>query len=619
MRWLAPLILLLVVGAGAAYFVTRSGGDPARDAFVGYAAAWSRGDDRGAARSTSDPKTAGAALAASRKGLDGASVTATVRDVSEEDDTATATLAVAWEIPRIGRWGYSARLSAAKGDDGWVVRWRPTAIHPRLDGDTRLGTAFKAPARGRIEDREGRALMADRAVTAIDVDTSRVTDPDDTARRIAALIDDVDEGDLRTKIEDAPKNGFVPVITLRKSAYDKIAGDLQEIRGASTASGTAPLAPTKDFARALLGSVGPATAEQVEQSDGRLAPGDAVGQWGLQAAFDARLSGTETRSVVIRDTEDGVLERTLKRWRGKRAQDVRTTIDLDVQRAAENALGSTKKKMALVALEPSTGDVLAVANRPSQDTLDRALTGLYPPGSTFKVVTTAALLRDGLNVDQTVPCPPTEVVDGRAFKNFEGEASGAVPFRTDFAQSCNTAFISLADRLSRTALPDTAKDFGIGQKLKLGLPVADGKVPEGDSETARAAMMIGQDRITATPLIMAGVAGTVAAGRWHSPRLLRDDPKRAGPRIAQAATLRELMRAVVTSGTGTALAGLPGFVAGKSGTAEFGGGDPPPTHAWFIAFRGDLAVAVLVENGRAGGEVAAPIAAKFLAGLGQSG
>ncbi|WP_084285491.1 penicillin-binding transpeptidase domain-containing protein [Solirubrobacter soli] len=615
MRWLAPLGLLLAVGAVALFFVTRSGGDPARDAFVGYAAAWSRADDRGAARATDDAGAAAAALAASRKGLDGATVKATVRDVTEKDDSATATVSVAWEIPRIGHWAYRVKLTAAKGEKGWVVHWRPTAIHPALDAGTRLGTAVKAPARGRIEDRDGRALMAERAVTAIDVDTRRVTDPADTASRIAALIDDIDAGELRKKIEAAPKGGFVPVITLRKTAYDKIAGELQDVPGASTAPGTAPLAPSKDFARALLGAVGPATAEQVERSDGRLAPGDAVGQWGLQAAFDARLAGTETRSIVVRDAKDGVVEKTLRRWKGKSAKDVQTTLDLDVQQAAEAALGSTRKKMALVALQPSTGDVLAVANRPSADTLDRALTGLYPPGSTFKVVTTAALLRDGLSVNQTVPCPATEVVDGRSFKNFEGEAAGAVPFRTDFAQSCNTAFISLADRLSRTALPDTAKDFGVGEQLKLGVPVADGKVPEGESATSRAAMMIGQDKIVATPLIMAGVAGTVAAGRWHSPRLLADDPKRTGPRVAQAATLRDLMRAVVTSGTGTALASLPGFVAGKSGTAEFGGGDPPPTHAWFIAFRDDLAVAVLVENGRAGGEVAAPIAAKFLAGL----
>jgi cell division protein FtsI/penicillin-binding protein 2 len=114
---------------------------------------------------------------------------------------------------------------------------------------------------------------------------------------------------------------------------------------------------------------------------------------------------------------------------------------------------------------------------------------------------------------------------------------------------------------------------------------------------------------------MAGVAAMVAAARRRAPRLLQGDPRATGPQVRQAATPRELMRAVVTSGTGTALASLPGFVAGKSGTAEYGSGDPPPTHAWFIAFRGDLAVAVLVENGPAGGEVAAPIAARFLAAV----
>jgi cell division protein FtsI/penicillin-binding protein 2 len=112
---------------------------------------------------------------------------------------------------------------------------------------------------------------------------------------------------------------------------------------------------------------------------------------------------------------------------------------------------------------------------------------------------------------------------------------------------------------------------------------------------------------------MAGVAATVAGGRWRAPRLLASDAKQSGPELGTnvLATLRTLMRSVVTSGTGTALAGLPGEVAGKSGTAEFGGGDPPPTHAWFIAFRGDVALAVLVEKGRSGGTVAAPIARRF--------
>jgi hypothetical protein len=103
--------------------------------------------------------------------------------------------------------------------------------------------------------------------------------------------------------------------------------------------------------------------------------------------------------------------------------------------------------------------------------------------------------------------------------------------------------------------------------------------------------------------------------RWNAPRLLRDDPRAHGPALRERDTLRPLMRDVVTSGTGTALRDAPGEVLGKSGTAGYGGGDPPPTHAWFIAARDDLAVAVLVEEGRSGGTVAAPIAARFLGAL----
>jgi cell division protein FtsI/penicillin-binding protein 2 len=109
----------------------------------------------------------------------------------------------------------------------------------------------------------------------------------------------------------------------------------------------------------------------------------------------------------------------------------------------------------------------------------------------------------------------------------------------------------------------------------------------------------------------------VAAGRWHGPRILASDANEAGPPLAAevSSTLRELMRLVVTSGTGTALAAVLGEPIGKSGTAEYGTGDPPPTHAWFIAARGDLAVAVLVEDAASGGEFAAPIAAEFLSAV----
>jgi len=189
-----------------------------------------------------------------------------------------------------------------------------------------------------------------------------------------------------------------------------------------------------------------------------------------------------------------------------------------------------------------------------------------------------------------------------------------VPFTEDFAESCNTAFVSLQDRLEPEALGEEGESFGLGREYELGLPAFSGDVPPGRDTVEEAASMIGQGRILASPMAMAGVAATVAAGRWHQPRLLADDARKTAKPLppAQVAELRELMRLVVTSGTGTALAAVPGEPLGKSGTAEYGSGDPPPTHAWFVAARDDVAVAVLVEDKPSGGEFAAPIAADFL-------
>jgi cell division protein FtsI/penicillin-binding protein 2 len=612
------LAALLLAAAGAAAlvaFVLQSRGPEPAPAVDRYLAAWSRGDDAGAARSTQDPKSARAALEASRAGLDDAKVTARRTSISRKGDRAAAGARVMWQVPGFGEFAYDVRVALELGDDDrWRVRFDPRALHPRLTGGTRLGTAVDRADRGDILDRDRRPLVTERPVVDVALQTDRVRDPRRSAERVAALIDEVDPGPLAERVADAGKGRFIPVITLRKPAYDKIGAELSRVPGISLAPSSAPLAPSRDFGRAVLGAVGPVTAEQLEQRPD-LGPGDSIGQHGLQAAHERRLAGRAGGRIVIRRSESGTEKATLVERKARDGRSLRTTLDLDAQRAAEAALAGGGRNAALVALQPSTGDVLAVANRPAGSSLNRAFTGLYPPGSTFKVVTTAALLRAGLDPGETVPCPRTTVVDGRSFRNFEGGAAGDVPFRTDFARSCNTAFVSLADRLEPEALTRTARDFGLGEPLELGLPAAESKVPPAEGATGRAAMMIGQDKIVATPLAMAGVAATVAEGRWRAPRLLRGDRRRSGPAVEQAGTLRTLMREVVERGTGTALAGVPGRPAGKSGTAEYGGGDPPPTHAWFIAYRGDVAVAVLVEGGRAGGEVAAPIAARFLAGL----
>jgi cell division protein FtsI/penicillin-binding protein 2 len=237
------------------------------------------------------------------------------------------------------------------------------------------------------------------------------------------------------------------------------------------------------------------------------------------------------------------------------------------------------------------------------------------------VVSTAALLSTGLGVNDTVPCPRTAVINGKRFQNQGEFMLGNVPFRTDFAQSCNTAFVGLSKRLSNGALPGQAAAFGLGGEWQVGLDAFTGNVPRPSSAVEKAATVIGQAKVEMSPLAMASVAATVQAGEFHQPVLMKDPaPERYTPRAKlspeAARTLRGLMRLVVTDGSGRALAGLSGKPGAKTGTAEFGSADPPRTHAWMIGFRGDLAFAALIEDGGSGGKNAGPVVAAFLSALG---
>ena len=271
----------------------------------------------------------------------------------------------------------------------------------------------------------------------------------------------------------------------------------------------------------------------------------------------------------------------------------------------------------MVAVRPSSGELVAVVNTPVNG-YNRALLGRYPPGSTFKVVTAGALLAGGLRPGDPVDCPKEAKVGGRTFGNFEDEVLGRITFASAFAHSCNTAFVQqAAKRLDGDELVDTAAQFGFGLDPSPGIPAVTSRVPAPSDRADLAAEAFGQGRVTASPLQMATVAATVAEGRWRQPRLVSAEAEAAAPDPLDgkvAGTLRTLMRQVVTEGT-AATANLPGKVGGKTGTAEFGSGDPLPTHAWFIGFRGDLAFAVVVEDGGVGGRVAAPVAARFLRGL----
>ena len=368
-------------------------------------------------------------------------------------------------------------------------------------------------------------------------------------------------------------------------------------------------APTPALAAQLVGRVG----AREEDGRGRLA-GDRAGLSGLEAAFDAELGGGATADVEV--VEGDTVVDVVGHVDGAPPQPVRTSIDLRVQAAAESALAELTQRAALVSIRPSTGEVVAAVSNPVRG-FNRALNGRYPPGSTFKIVTTTALLTNEITPDSPASCPEVTKVNGREFRNAEGAALGDIPFRRAFYESCNTAFVQLATGLEPAALVAAAERYGFNAPPSVEVPAETPSFPEPHSLVDQASAAIGQGRVLATPLQMASVAATVASGARRPPTFRAPAAPAAGEPLPPgvAATLQELMRLVVREGTGTA-AQLPGApVAGKTGTAEFGSADPPQTHAWFVGFRGDLAVAVVVEDGGFGGRVAAPVARDFFSFL----
>ncbi len=510
-----------------------------------------------------------------------------------------------------------------RGEEQWAFELTPRAVVPGLRDGEMLTLSTVAPERGDILGAGGRPIVTERPVVRLGIDKTQVPQARAaaSARRLAAFLD-VDAGELVKRVEAAGDKAWVEALVLRQEDVPPSTGDtLESIPGAGAIADEIPLAPTREFARPVLGTVGPVTAEMIEESEGEYAVGDVAGLSGLQQRYDARLRG-EPGTVVEAVSERAGDERELYRSEPQDGRPLRTTLDIDLQRLAERVLADVRPASALVALRPSTGDLLAVASGPGSGGYSTATVGQYAPGSTFKVVSSLALLRSGLSLQDRVSCPPTTVVDGKEFENYDDYPPGSlgdISLREALAQSCNTAFVGQYDRLDPADLTDAAAALGLGEDHDIGFPAYFGQVPDEGSETERAAALIGQGRVLASPLAMAAVASSVAAGATVVPRLLADTQAEATPEVPlserEAAALQELMAAVVAQGSGSVLADVPGGrVLAKTGTAEFGEKDPPDTHAWMVAVQGDLAVAVFVEVGESGSRTAGPLLEEFLRG-----
>jgi len=561
-------------------------------------------------------------------GMGDAEVDVRLVDVTQQEDStdATATLGYVWELGEKD-WSYqtTARLSRASGQ--WLVDFEPAVVEPSLKDGERLDLTEIEPERGDILGAGGTRLVTDRPVARFGIDKTRVGPGNQasSARRLATLLD-VDADDLAARVEAAGDAAFVEALVLRTAdVTPAIANGYESIPGALLVRDEIPLGPTREFARPILGTVGAVTAEIIEESDEEYAVGDQVGLSGLQQRYQELLAG---RPGVVVTAEGGAsdADRELFRARPIDGEPLRTTLDQELQLLAEDVLAEVGPASALVAIRPSDSHVLAAASGPGSNGYSTATLGRYAPGSTFKVVTSLALLRAGLTPDSPVPCTETIEVNGKSFKNYDdypAGGTGRIDLRTAVANSCNTAFISQRRKASQAALAEAAATLGLGVDRDLGYPAYLGSVPSTASETGHAASMIGQGKVLASPLAMASVAASVATGSTVTPRLVPRDPapeEAASPTpltATEADQLRELMGAVVTEGSATFLAQMPGGpVLAKTGTAEFGTEVPLRTHAWMIAVHGDLAVAAFVEVGESGSQTAGPLLEEFLRATG---
>ena len=387
------------------------------------------------------------------------------------------------------------------------------------------------------------------------------------------------------------------------------------------------------------------------------------GSTGLEAAETDLLNGTSDQLFYRR-------LRDLFTGQRPRGASVELTVDAKVQQVAWNALGN--KRGAVVALDPSTGNILAMVTKPSYDAnklaghdpavvrknraalladpddplIDRSISSLYPPGSTFKVITSAAALSSGkFNPQSMLPgpkelkLPQTTVTLG----NDEGTActgSGQISLTDALRVSCNTAFGALGLSLGDQALREQAQKFGFGADLNIPLRVATSSIGAQLNQPQTAQSAIGQYEDKVTPLQMAMVSAAIAnRGTLMKPNLVRrvltsdlkviqsSSPEKLSdavtPQVAEQ--LKGMMEAVVESGTGTRAQISGVIVAGKTGTAQHGddaAGNPLPPHAWFTAFAPadapKVAVAVVIEDGggrgdaATGGKLAAPVAKQVI-------
>jgi hypothetical protein len=564
-------------------------GDDATDRLNGavhtFADALNNGDASAAAAVTTDPGQASDTLGKLFESL-GPNAHFEVSTVDRKDNEATLRLAATWKFGKDGRdqWTYTSTGSASQDGEQWKILWNPATVAPGLStGPLSYSTLTPDPA-ARVLDRTGAELLTQQVATLVNVA------PGADLNAIAALLNPIDAGisaqSLQTQLNNA--NGQpVTAVTLR-------AEDLAPIEEALSAMPNVTLAPQTRLLTTDKALTSPTLSGLSDLW--QRATDDATG-WAVSAetaSGSQRVGGQDPKPVA----------------------DIASTLDIGMLRTARNALAELTTPAAMVVIQPSTGDLLAVGQNPAADAEGPiALTGLYPPGSTFKTVTVSAALQAGqVTPDSVVPCPGSENIEGRQIPNDDNFDLGQVPLHTAFARSCNTTMGRLAVNLPPDGLTKAAAQLGLGiDYTAAGMTTVTGKVPIADTSALRVEEGIGQGQVTASPFGMALVAAALARGSVPAPAIVVGQPgkpdRAPDPLPANVDDqVKSMMRETITDGTATALQDIPGLL-GKTGTAEYI--DNTHAHGWFVGIDGDLALAVFVSDAGSSGP-AVDAAGRFL-------
>jgi len=566
--------IVVVAGALSACTPRPDGPAPAAEQFFAHLAT---GDTTGAAALTDRPDDARSALNASWGGLQATHLDAAVLGSRYTEDTGSVNYRYTWHLPKNRTWTYDGVLNMVRQEGNWEVRWSATGLHPKLGEHQTLELRADPPRRASVNEVGGTDVLVPGNLYRYQLDAVRAgANLFATSRAVVDALHPFDDtlNNPQVLAEQASSaNGPMNLITLRKDDNDKVAPAIAALPGV-VVTPQADLLPTDDhFAPAIIGQVKKAVLDELD--------GDA---------------GWRVVSVNQNGSDVDVLNEV----KPTPAPSISITLDRSVQDAAQNAVNAQGRKAMLVVMRPSTGDVLAVAQNAAADADGpAALAGLYPPGSTFKIVTAGAAIDRNMATPNTLlGCPGEAEIGHRVVPNYNKFDLGTVPMAKAFANSCNTTFAELASRMPPTALTVAASQYGIGPDYEIdGMTTVSGSVPPTVNLAERTEDGFGQGKVLVSPFGMALVASTVAAGKTPVPRLIMGkETKITGdrPAISQPMLdgLRSMMRLVVTNGTAKDIAEA-GDVRGKTGEAEFNGG----SHAWFAGYRGDLAFAALIVGG----------------------